>query len=102
MLERRELGDAVPPKGEADCGLFIFRKGPLFTLLDHHGRELIGPVTGEINFLPSIGALVKRGYDVRAYPIARAEDAFSFNSPEDLKAYETFRSGRDASTGPQT
>lgn len=96
VVERRELGDAMPQSGEADCGVFIFRKEPLFTLLQDHEDELVGPVTGEINFLPTIGALADRGFSVQAYPIASVGDAFSFNSPADLEAFDRFkfRSGK--------
>lgn len=92
VLEKREFGNTLPNEGEADCGMFIFRKEPLFTLLQDHEEELTGPTTGEINFLPAIGALAKRGYNVQAYRIACSGDAFSFNSPDDLDAYNRFRS----------
>lgn len=92
VLEKREFGSALPEEGEADCGIFIFRKEPLFTILQDHEAELIGPTTGEINFLPTIGALANRGYNVQAYPIACDGDSFSFNSPDDLDAFYRFRS----------
>ena len=89
LLERREEGDAIPHFGEADCGLFVFRKKPVFNVLRDRQCELIGRVTGEVGFLAVVRVLAKQGRDVRAYPIASLEDTMTFNSPSDLENYST-------------
>lgn len=87
LLERREFGAALPDRGEADCGLFVFRKAPVFRVLSEHADALRGPVTGETGFLAAVRVLAALGCRVDAYPIARDIDAASFNSPEDLRVY---------------
>jgi len=87
LLERREFGDALPEEGEADCGIFVFKKEPLFHVLNEHRAALKGKATGEIGFLAAVHILATLKYRVNAYPIARDLDAAAFNSPDDLAAY---------------
>lgn len=93
LLERREFGDALPERGEADCGLFVFRKAPVFRVLSEHADALRGPVTGETGFLAAVRVLAALGCRVDAYPIARDIDAASFNWPDDLRVYSQMADG---------
>ena len=98
LLERREHGEALPTAGEADCGLFVFRKDPVFRILTTRTTELIGRNTGEIGFLGVVGLLAGEGFAVRAYAVATEENAISFNSSVDLAQYRELAS---SATGGQ-
>jgi len=88
LLERREHSDALPNAGESDCGLFVFKKDPVFRVLTTRTTELIGQSTGEIGFLGVVSLLAEDGNIVHAYEVATEENAISFNSPIDLVQYQ--------------
>ena len=93
LVERREAPADFPETGEADTGVFVFRKDPVFRILREEPPELRGPTTGELGFLPVVGLLTDRGGRVAALPVATALAASSFNSPEDLERYRRLRQG---------
>ncbi len=85
VLETRALGIRPAEKGERDIGLFVFRKEPMFGIL----KQGIGAHgTAEHGFLYAIELLANAGEKLEAYPIARANDVLSFNTPEELAAIE--------------
>jgi bifunctional UDP-N-acetylglucosamine pyrophosphorylase/glucosamine-1-phosphate N-acetyltransferase len=87
VRETRELGLLSPPSGERDIGLFIFRKKPVFEILQEDLPGKFGKATGEHGFLYVIEHLVKRGYRVVALPIATELDLVSLNSMTDVQDY---------------
>ena len=87
VVETREAGAAAPRKGERDIGLFIFRKEPIFCLLQQDLPGRIGMTTGEHGFLYLIEHLVAQGFRVEGLPIATELDLVSLNSMSDIEAF---------------
>ncbi len=87
LYETRELGISLPPKGERDIGLFIFRKQPVFEVLLDDFPGKYGKKTGEHGFLYVIGQLAEKGFRVEALPVATEIDLVSLNSMEDINDY---------------
>jgi bifunctional UDP-N-acetylglucosamine pyrophosphorylase/glucosamine-1-phosphate N-acetyltransferase len=85
ILQRRE-GDAMPRKGETDCGVFIIKGDLLFTGLKafKKGNER-GRKSSEFNFLPFIAHLSRSGYTVDLLPIADEIETRGINSLEDIE-----------------
>lgn len=88
VIETRAEGLPPGKDGERDIGLFVFRKQPVFSLLQKF--EEYTEVNGkkEQGFLYIIQKLVQEGYRAEGYPIAVPADVLSFNTPEDLKEIE--------------
>ena len=86
VLQRRE-GDAMPPVGENDCGVFLVRNRAFFDRLEGYleSPSELGPRTGEVNFLPFLVNAVSgiervcclRGIDCR--------ETLGVNSPADAE-----------------
>lgn len=87
VIESREAGIADPGPGEREIGLFIFRREPVWTLLQQDLPGKFGKHTGEHGFLYLIGHLAAAGYRVEAMPVACELDLVSLNSMGDLKGY---------------
>jgi bifunctional N-acetylglucosamine-1-phosphate-uridyltransferase/glucosamine-1-phosphate-acetyltransferase GlmU-like protein len=87
VIESREAGIAKPGRGEREIGLFIFRRGPVWTKLqkDLHGK--FGRHTGEHGFLYLIEHLAAAGFKVDALQVASELDLISLNRMADIKAY---------------
>lgn len=88
VVESREEGIQDPKAGERDIGLFIFRKQPVFDLLDEELPGKWGKTTGEHGFLYVIHHLAKRGYRVQGLPIATELDLISLNTMNDIKGFQ--------------
>ena len=83
LSERQEFGDALPPVGESDVGVFMFNKEIVFDIMkDQEG--LIGNITKEIGFLQIVSILSRLGWRIDALPIAGEIDSLSFNTADDL------------------
>lgn len=93
VLHRRE-GDAMPPVGESDMGLFALSPEAYCDLLPKYAREVeIGHATGERNFLPFIPWVAARA-DVRTFPSEDPMEAVGVNTPEELALVERYLTGR--------
>lgn len=94
VLQRRE-GDGMPDRGESDMGLFALSRAAFLQALPTYAREVsIGHETRERNFLPFIPWLAARA-DVVTIPCTDAREAIGVNTPEELRAAETWLSTRD-------
>ncbi len=87
LTETREVGAAAPQPGERDMGLFVFRKEPVFDLLQQDLPGKHGKTTGEHGFLYVIEHLVARGFLVQGLPVATALDLVSLNALKDVEAF---------------
>ena len=87
VSETREMGAAAPQPGERDMGLFVFRKDPVFDLLQQDLSGRVGMTTGEHGFLYVIEHLVARGYRVQGLPVATELDMVSLNALKDIEAF---------------
>jgi bifunctional UDP-N-acetylglucosamine pyrophosphorylase / glucosamine-1-phosphate N-acetyltransferase len=85
VLQRRE-GDRLPPHGLADCGCFVAQRVPLFDALAElrAAGQLVGPATGEQNFLPVVPYLGRQGH-VLVARIAELSDTIGINTATDLE-----------------
>lgn len=89
VLHRRE-GDAMPPVGESDAGVFdMSRETYLDWLPQYAAAPQIGARTGERNFVPFVAWVARRG-SVVTFPCVEPEEAIGINTPEDLAAVETY------------
>jgi bifunctional UDP-N-acetylglucosamine pyrophosphorylase/glucosamine-1-phosphate N-acetyltransferase len=87
VTETREMGAMAPHVGERDIGLFVFRKQPVFDLLQQDLPGKYGKATGEHGFLYVIEHLVGRGFRVEGLPIATELDLVSLNALADIKTF---------------
>jgi len=93
VLQRRE-GDAMPPAGESDAGLFGMRWRTYLDDLTEFSRTApASDGTRERNFLPFIPWLAGRAV-VRTFEVTDAREAAGVNTPEDLRAFEAGFGGR--------
>ncbi len=84
VLQTRE-GDLCNPGGLGDVGTFLLSTAGLEKLW----REYVslvpgGAVTGELNFLPFLVFLTRRGWPVNRVSVADSTEARGINTPEDL------------------
>ncbi len=87
VLHRRE-GDAMPPSGESDTGLFSMSRSAYLDLLPQFAADpATGSATGERNFLPFIPWAAARG-TVVTLPCTEAAEAIGVNTADDLAAAE--------------
>ncbi|MCL4477971.1 MAG: NTP transferase domain-containing protein [Deltaproteobacteria bacterium] len=87
VIETREAGIKVPQHGERDIGLFIFRKQPIWELLQEELPGKWGKTTDEHGFLYVIRHMIERGYRVQGLPIATEMDLVSFNTMKDIENF---------------
>lgn len=87
VIESREAGIADPGPGEREIGLFIFRREPVWAMLQQDLPGKFGKHTGEHGFLYLIGQLAAAGFKVEAQAVASELDLVSLNSLGDLKGY---------------
>jgi bifunctional UDP-N-acetylglucosamine pyrophosphorylase/glucosamine-1-phosphate N-acetyltransferase len=83
LVETREAG-LDPARGERDIGLFVFRRDPVFALLDRKLPGATGRATGEHGFLYLVRHLAARGFRIEALPVATERDLISLNRLADL------------------
>lgn len=87
VRETRE-GHQVDPVGFSDVGTFLLENHDLTNLLAEYIQ--LAPrsvVTGEINFLPFLVWLAKRGWSVQGFSIADVREARGVNDQEDLQFF---------------
>ena len=90
VRQRRE-GDAMPPVGESDMGLFSLSSAAYFDLLPEFGRGATqASATRERNFLPFIPWLVERGHSVVTFASTNELEAIGINTPEDRRRLEGY------------
>ena len=96
LLQRRE-GDAMPPEGEGDIGVFAMTRATFDgDLFEYAGLGAAGAGTGERNFLPFIPWLAQRK-PVATIPCTDPIEAVGINTPADREAVEAWmRAGRPA------
>lgn len=83
VLQRRE-GDAMPPRGEGDIGLFALSAEAYLTDLPAYAASASpGRATGERNFLPFIPWLAREGR-VGTVAASGEVEAVGINTPEEL------------------
>ena len=87
VTETREAGAEAPQAGERDIGLFLFRKAPVFEMLQRDLPGKFGRTTNEHGFLYVIQHLAARGYRIEGLPVATEMDLLSLNALSDLKDY---------------
>ncbi len=91
VLHRRE-GDAMPPEGESDMGLFAMSFGAYRERLPEYALDIEpGSGTGERNFLPFIPWMAARG-EVRTFPAHDPMEAVGINTAADLERVEAYLS----------
>ena len=96
VRQRRE-GDAMPPVGESDMGLFSLSGDSYFNWLPRFGAEASGAAaTGERNFLPFVPWAVKHGHSVLTFPCLHEIEALGINTPADLRRMEQYFAERRA------
>ena len=90
-LRQRREGDAMPPVGESDMGLFSLSPDACFRLLPQFGREAIrAQGTKERNFLPFVPWLAHRGEPVLTFPSVNPMEAIGINTPGDRRKLEAY------------
>jgi bifunctional UDP-N-acetylglucosamine pyrophosphorylase / glucosamine-1-phosphate N-acetyltransferase len=88
VLQRRE-GDAMPPQGESDSGLFAMTRQAYVDWLPAFatsGTE-VGTITHERNFLPFVPWIASRAV-VRSVPVHDTIETVGINTPADLRLVE--------------
>jgi bifunctional UDP-N-acetylglucosamine pyrophosphorylase/glucosamine-1-phosphate N-acetyltransferase len=89
VLQRRE-GDRMPEVGESDAGLFALALETYRDRLTEYDRLAgAGGQTKERNFLPFIPWLAARAA-VRTFDLPDTREAIGVNSPDDVRALETY------------
>ena len=83
VSETREE-EIKPSKGERDIGLFIFKKGTVFSLLKKELSGKYGLRSGEHGFLYIIKHLINQRFKVQGLPIASVKELISLNKISDL------------------
>ena len=87
VLHRRE-GDAMPPVGESDAGLFALSLDAYLDQLTEYDRlGIAGGRTKERNFLPFIPWLAARA-TVRTFDLQDPQEAIGVNTAADRRALE--------------
>jgi bifunctional UDP-N-acetylglucosamine pyrophosphorylase/glucosamine-1-phosphate N-acetyltransferase len=87
VRQRRE-GDAMPPVGESDMGLFSLSRSAYLDDLGTYARAAApGRATRERNFLPFIPTLAA-SRRVASFACAEPIEAVGINTPEDLRRVE--------------
>lgn len=91
VLQRRE-GDAMPPEGESDAGLFSLSAAAFEALDTFDAGTAAGAGTAERNFLPFIPWMAQRD-QVLTFPCTNPFEAVGINTPDDLRQVERYLSG---------
>jgi len=90
-IRQRREGDAMPPIGESDMGLFSLSRDAYFNLLPRFGREAPhAQGTQERNFLPFLPWLAERGHAVLTFASTNEIEAIGVNTPEDRRRLEVY------------
>jgi len=93
ILQVRE-GDAMPDRGESDCGFFVFDATRVRQCLEESSDEgaMVGRKTGEFNFLPVIPYLDRVPGNVAVLRTIQEEETIGVNTKEDAEIVSQFLS----------
>jgi bifunctional UDP-N-acetylglucosamine pyrophosphorylase / glucosamine-1-phosphate N-acetyltransferase len=95
-IRHRREGDAMPPVGESDMGLFSLSPQAFFVELPQFGLETTqAQGTRERNFLPFMPWLTGRGQAVVTFPSTNGMEAIGINTPDDRRRLEQYLKGLD-------
>jgi bifunctional N-acetylglucosamine-1-phosphate-uridyltransferase/glucosamine-1-phosphate-acetyltransferase GlmU-like protein len=90
-IRQRREGDAMPPVGESDMGLFSLSPDAYFQLLPRFGSEAMNATaTRERNFLPFIPWLVQHAQPVLTFASTNEMEAIGVNTPDDRRRLEEY------------
>ena len=93
-IRQRREGDAMPPVGESDMGLFSLSPDAYFHLLPQFGSEAMkATATRERNFLPFVPWLVEHGQPVLTFTSTNEMEAIGVNNPDDRRRLEEYLRG---------
>jgi bifunctional UDP-N-acetylglucosamine pyrophosphorylase/glucosamine-1-phosphate N-acetyltransferase len=93
LLQKRE-GDAMPPYGESDMGVFALHADAFDRDLDDYARDVApGAGTGERNFLPFVPWIARRS-TVVTVPCTDSREAIGINTPDELATVEQWLRAR--------
>jgi bifunctional UDP-N-acetylglucosamine pyrophosphorylase/glucosamine-1-phosphate N-acetyltransferase len=94
-VRHRREGDAMPPAGEADAGLFALSPAAYLDELPRYAAapDAAGATTGERNFLPFLPWIERVG-QVTTFPCLDAEETIGVNTPADVAAVEAYLARR--------
>lgn len=93
VLHRRE-GDAMPPEGESDMGLFALSRDAFVRLLPEYAAAVVpGRATRERNFVPFVAWAAARD-EVVTVACTDPMEAVGINTPEDLRRVEAWLRAR--------
>ncbi len=85
VIETRGINKKITTKSEREIGFFIFKKKPIYKILNSNLDRKFNIKTKEHNFLYIIKHLVKKGFKVEGIPIATTKDTYSINTLKELK-----------------
>ncbi len=97
-VRHRREGDAVPPEGESEMGLFSLSREAFLADLpafDRESRSAVGTATGERNFLPFIPWLAARRRVV-TFACRDEIESVGVNTPEELALVDAALRARGA------
>ena len=95
-LRQRREGDAMPPVGESDMGLFALRRSAYERDLPEYAAGVApGRSTGERNFVPFVPWLAQRA-PVATFPCTDEREAIGINTREELRMMEEWMVSRTA------
>jgi CTP:molybdopterin cytidylyltransferase MocA len=95
-LRQRREGDVMPDEGESDIGLFALTRPTFETDLPEFAAGVVPAAgTGERNFVPFVTWLAQRKF-VATFPCSDPMEAVGVNTPDDLRAVETWLRTRGA------
>ncbi len=93
-IRQRREGDAMPPVGESDMGLFSLSPEAYFKWLPRFGAEAgRSSATRERNFLPFMPWMAQHGHRVVTFPCTNEMEALGINTPEDRLRMEQYLRG---------
>ncbi len=97
-IRQRREGDAMPPVGESDLGVFSLSPDGYFNWLPRFRAEALqASATRERNFLPFIPWMAQHGHRVLTFPCTNEMEAVGINTPEDRLRLEQYLLARDRS-----
>jgi len=97
-IRQRREGDAMPPVGESDMGLFSLSPEACFNWLPRFGAEALhASASRERNFLPFIPWMAQHAHQVLTFPCTHEMEAIGVNTPDDRLRMEQYLLERDRS-----
>ncbi len=88
VIETRALNMPSGKNTEREIGIFLFKKGKIFKLLQNNTITTLVNGRVEQGFLSIIEKVVENKLKIEGYPLAAQNDLLSFNTPADLSEIE--------------